>query len=38
MPKTTTDLRYPVGKFTRPDALTPAERKAAIDAIAATPA
>lgn len=38
MPKTAADLRYPVGKFTRPSSLTPAERKAAVDAIAATPA
>lgn len=38
MPKTTADLRYPVGRFTRPDVLTPAERKAAIEAIAKAPA
>jgi hypothetical protein len=37
-PKTTPDLRYPVGRFTRPASLSPAERKEAIDAIAATPA
>ncbi len=32
------DLRYPVGRLTRPDALSDAQRRAAIDAIAATPA
>jgi DinB family protein len=37
MAKTAVDLRYPVGKFTRPGVLTPADRKAAIDAIAQTP-
>jgi uncharacterized damage-inducible protein DinB len=34
----TADLRYPVGKFVRPKTLTPAERKAAIEAIAKAPA
>jgi uncharacterized damage-inducible protein DinB len=40
MPKTVPlpDLRYPVGKFTRPNVLKPAERTAAIAAIAETPA
>ena len=38
MTKTTPDLRYPVGRFTRPASLSPAQRKEAIDAIAATPA
>jgi hypothetical protein len=38
MPTSTADLRYPVGRFTRPNVLTPAERKAAIDAIAKAPA
>jgi uncharacterized damage-inducible protein DinB len=33
-----TDLRYPVGRFHRPDSLDEAERRRAIDAIAATPA
>lgn len=34
-----TDLRYPIGKFARPTkALTPAERKTAIEAIAKAPA
>jgi uncharacterized damage-inducible protein DinB len=37
MPQTTADLRYPIGRFTRPTAVTPAERKAAIDAIAKAP-
>ncbi|MGE5098367.1 MAG: DinB family protein, partial [Deltaproteobacteria bacterium] len=32
------DLRYPVGRLQRPDALSAAERRTAIDAIAATPA
>jgi len=32
------DLRYPVGKFQRPESLTPAERLTAIDAIRQTPA
>jgi uncharacterized damage-inducible protein DinB len=31
-------LKFPIGKFVRPPRLTPAERAAAIDAIAATPA
>src|SRR5437762_10912762 len=31
------DLRYPIGPFRRPDALTDAERAKAIDTIAATP-
>jgi hypothetical protein len=36
---TATDLRYPVGRFRRPDApLDDAARRRAIDAIAATPA
>jgi hypothetical protein len=34
----TTDLRFPVGKFVRPDSLTPAQRKAAIATIAEAPA
>ena len=35
----TTDLRFPVGKFTRPaNALTATERKTAIETIARTPA
>jgi hypothetical protein len=38
MPKTVPDLRYPVGRFTRPNkALSADERSDAIDAIAATP-
>jgi uncharacterized damage-inducible protein DinB len=32
------DLRYPIGRFRRPDALGDAERRRAIDAIAAAPA
>jgi uncharacterized damage-inducible protein DinB len=32
------DLRYPVGRYQRPESLTDAQRRAAIDAIAATPA
>ena len=32
------DLRYPVGKFHRPESLLADERRAAIDAIAETPA
>jgi len=32
------DLRYPVGRFTQPESLTPAERKDAIRVIAETPA
>lgn len=32
------DLRYPVGRFQRPDALTPVARREAIDAIAQCPA
>ena len=35
---TTRDLRYPVGKFTRPASLSPDERTAAIDAIEQAPA
>jgi uncharacterized damage-inducible protein DinB len=31
------DLRYPIGKFKRPDKLNDAERRAAIDDVAATP-
>lgn len=39
MSTATPDLRYPVGRFTRPTApLSAAERTAAIDAIAAAPA
>jgi uncharacterized damage-inducible protein DinB len=34
----TTDLRYPVGRFRRPESLDEAERRRAIDAIAGTPA
>src|ERR671922_1279939 len=37
MAEATIDLRYPVGRFTRPTVLTGAERSAAIDAIAETP-
>src|SRR6187431_2416759 len=33
-----TDLRYPIGKFERRDTLTPDERRAMIDTIAAAPA
>ena len=33
-----TDLRYPIGKFQMPERLSDAERRAAIDAIAAAPA
>jgi uncharacterized damage-inducible protein DinB len=33
-----TDLRYPVGRFRRPDSLDETQRRRAIDAIAATPA
>jgi uncharacterized damage-inducible protein DinB len=33
-----TDLRYPVGRFRRPESLDEAQRRRAIDAIAATPA
>ncbi|HVX41601.1 MAG TPA: putative metal-dependent hydrolase [Gemmatimonadaceae bacterium] len=32
------DLRYPIGRFSRPDSLTPAARRAAIDTIAQCPA
>jgi uncharacterized damage-inducible protein DinB len=32
------DLRYPVGRFQRPASLSADERRAAIDAVAATPA
>ncbi|HYN19561.1 MAG TPA: putative metal-dependent hydrolase [Thermoanaerobaculia bacterium] len=32
-----TDLRYPIGRFRKVASLTPVERDAAIDAIAATP-
>ena len=32
------DLRYPVGRFHRPERLSPEERREAIDAIAETPA
>jgi hypothetical protein len=31
------DLRFPVGRFQRPDSLTPEQRRAAIDAIVAAP-
>lgn len=34
----TTDLRYPVGRFQRPESLDEAERRRAIDAVAAAPA
>ena len=37
MTATTPDLRYPVGRFTRPTSLSPAERARAIAAIAKTP-
>lgn len=33
----TTDLRYPVGRFQRPESLDEAERRRAIDAVAAAP-
>ena len=33
----TTDLRYPVGKYNRPEKLTPEQRKAAIRTIEETP-
>jgi hypothetical protein len=33
-----TDLRYPIGQFRRPDSLDDAQRRRAIDAIAAAPA
>src|SRR5512134_4133942 len=33
-----TDVRYPIGPFVAPDALTPAERAAAIERIGAAPA
>jgi len=32
------DLRYPVGKYARPERLSPEERREAIDSIAAAPA
>jgi hypothetical protein len=32
------DLRFPVGRFARPESLSDTERRAAIDSIAATPA
>ncbi|HXV86812.1 MAG TPA: putative metal-dependent hydrolase, partial [Gemmatimonadales bacterium] len=32
------DLRYPIGPFTKPQALTPADRTRAIDAIVEAPA
>jgi DinB superfamily len=32
------DLRYPIGRFRRPDSLGEAERRRAIDAVAGTPA
>lgn len=32
------DLRYPIGKFHRPETLSPDERRASIDAIAEAPA
>ena len=32
------DLRYPIGRFRRPETLSPEERREAIDAIAGTPA
>jgi hypothetical protein len=38
MTATTTDLRYPVGRFVRPEALSPAERAIAIEVIAQGPA
>ncbi len=34
---TTIDLRYPIGRFTWPTSLSPAERNTAIEAIAQTP-
>lgn len=34
----TPDLRFPVGKFTRPESLTPEQRKAAVVTIAEAPA
>jgi len=33
-----TDVRYPIGRFNRPDSLDDAQRRRAIDAIAAAPA
>ena len=33
----TTDLRYPIGEFTLPASITPAQRNQAIDAIAQLP-
>jgi hypothetical protein len=38
MTSVATDLRYPIGHFRRPDALDDAQRRRAIDAIAAAPA
>ena len=38
MPKTSPDLRFPVGKFTRPAVLSSSERGDAIEAIAQAPA
>lgn len=38
MSATAPDLRFPIGKFTRPKSLSPAQRTAAIEAIAKTPA
>lgn len=38
MTTTQTDPRFPVGRFVRPAALTPAERAEAIEAVAAAPA
>jgi len=32
------DLRYPIGRYQRPESLTPDQRRAAIDEIATTPA
>lgn len=37
-PSANTDLRYPIGRLERKTSLTPQERRAAIDAIAAAPA
>ena len=31
------DLRYPIGQFTRPENITPADRRKLLNAVAATP-
>jgi uncharacterized damage-inducible protein DinB len=35
--KLTSDPRYPIGEFTRPDAVSPEERKGLLDVLARTP-